>query len=173
LASAAAVGTGIPQSAGFPTDPSLAAQAGIPPTPAMGADRVPHPAPKLGETVICDIKDLGNFEYDAEKGGNIPADVMALNGCRFRTHGFMMPLDQVENITDFAFVPSLFGCCFGQPPQVQHTILVHCAKGKSIAEYTSEELVVEGTLRVQEKKDDGFVISIFEIDATSVRAAPK
>jgi hypothetical protein len=155
-------------------DPSLANQAGVPPTPPMSADtRIPHPAPKPGETVSCDIKELGNFEYDAETGGNIPKDVLALNGCHFRTHGFMMPLDQVENITDFAFVPSLFGCCFGQPPQVQHTIIVHCAKGKSIAEYTSEELVVEGTLRVQEKKDEGFVISIFEIDATSVRAAAK
>jgi hypothetical protein len=83
----------------------------------------------------------------------------------------MMPLDQVENITEFAFVPSLFGCCFGQPPQVQHTIIVHTPPGLSVASYTSHELVVEGILKVGEHRDDGFVTSIFEINATSVRSS--
>jgi hypothetical protein len=51
----------------------------------------------------------------------LPEDVKALNGAKIRTHGFMIPLDQADNITEFALVPSLFACCFGQPPQVQHT----------------------------------------------------
>ena len=141
--------------------------------PAVAAGpRIPHPAPKAGQVTELLIKDLGNFEYDIEKGGNIPPDVKALNGNLLRTRGFMIPLDQAETISEFALVPSLFACCFGQPPQIQHTLVVHCPKGKAVS-YYPDEIVVEGTLKVEEKKDDGYIISIFEIDAKSVKPAPK
>jgi hypothetical protein len=145
----------------------------LPPEIPMSAEtRAVHPPPIPGETVALAIKELGNFEYDAEKGGNIPMDVTRLDGLHFRTQGYMIPIDQAESISEFALVPSLFACCFGQPPQVQHTIVVHCPKDKAM-QYYPDELVVEGTLRVQENRDAGFIVSIFEIDATSVRPAPK
>lgn len=134
--------------------------------------RKPIPAPRPGQFTELAIKELGNFDYDIEKGGNIPADIKALSGTKFRTHGYMIPLDQAESITEFALVPSLFACCFGQPPQIQHTLVVHCPKGKAVS-YFPDEISVEGTLKVEEKKDDGYIISIFEIDASSVKPAPK
>lgn len=134
--------------------------------------RKPIPAPKPGQVTDLLIKDLGNFDYDIEKGGNIPADIKALNGTKFRTRGYMIPLDQAESISEFALVPSLFACCFGQPPQIQHTLVVHCPKGKAVS-YFADEISVEGTLKVEEKKDDGYIISIFEISASSVKPAPK
>ena len=145
------------------------------PTPAMAQTtetRTAHPRPQPGETVELGIKDLGNFDYDAEHGGNIPADVIAMDGATVRLPGYMIPLDQAENIGEFALVPSLFSCCFGQPPQVQHTIVVHLPKGKGIS-YFPDELQVEGTLHVQEKKDEGYIVSIFDLDAVSVKPAPK
>jgi hypothetical protein len=33
--------------------------------------------------------------------------------------------------------------------------------------------VVEGKLTVEEKKDEGFIVSVFEIDVTSVKPAVK
>jgi hypothetical protein len=39
--------------------------------------------------------------------------------------------------------------------------------------YYPDEIVVEGTLKVDEKRDDGYIVSIFEIDAKSVKPAPK
>ena len=134
--------------------------------------RKPIPTPKPGQVTDLLIKDLGNFDYDIEKGGNIPADIKALNGTAFRTRGYMIPLDQAESISEFALVPSLFACCFGQPPQIQHTLVVHCPKGKAVS-YFADEISVEGTLKVEEKKDDGYIISIFEITASSVKPAPK
>ena len=134
--------------------------------------RQPIPAPKDGQVTELMIKDLGNFDYDIEKGGNIPADVKRLSGTKFRTRGYMIPLDQAEAITEFALVPSLFACCFGQPPQIQHTLVVHCPKGKAVT-YFPDEISVEGILKVEEKKDDGYIVSIFEIDAQSVKPAPK
>jgi hypothetical protein len=134
--------------------------------------RKPHVRPKDGQALEVAIKDLGNFEYDAEKGGNIPEDVMKLNGAKIRTNGFMIPLDQADNITEFALVPSLFACCFGAPPQVQHTMVVRTPKGKAVG-YYPDEIIVEGTLKVEEKKEDGMIISVFEVDCISVKPMPK
>jgi hypothetical protein len=153
-----ALGTGVP--------------AGPPDVPMDPETRHKHPAPKPGDVLEMTIKELGNFQYDDEKGGNIPADVKALNGAEIRLHGFMIPMDQADKITQFALVPSLFSCCFGQPPQIQHTIVVNCPKGKAVA-YCPDEIVVQGKLTVQEKKDDGYVVSIFEIGAQSVKVAGK
>jgi len=137
-----------------------------------GATRHIHFRPADGEVLQLPIKELGNFDYDAETGGSIPADVHQLDGCKFRTSGYMIPLDQAESISEFALVPSLFACCFGQPPQVQHTIVVHCPKGKALS-YFPDELTVQGTLHVQEQRDGGFIVSIFQMDADSVQAVDK
>jgi hypothetical protein len=137
-----------------------------------GGARHIHPVLKDGEVLELPIKELGNFDYDPNVGGGIPDDVTRLEGCHFRTKGYMIPLDQAESISEFALVPSLFACCFGQPPQIQHTIVVHCPKSKAL-NYFPDELVVEGTLHVKEVRDGGFIVSIFEMDATSVKAAPQ
>jgi len=150
-------------------DPTVAVNT----TPAMSPEtRVAHVIPAPGEVMDMPIKELGNFEYDAEHGGNIPDDVTHLSGFKLRTRGYMIPLDQAENIGEFALVPSLFACCFGQPPQIQHTIVVHLPPGKAIS-YFPDQLQVEGTLTVQEKKDEGYIVSIFDLDATSVKPAPQ
>lgn len=133
--------------------------------------RKPHPTPEAGKIYDLTIQALGNFEYDQEKGGNIPEDVQKLNGSSIRLRGYMIPMDQAENITQFALVPSLFACCFGQPPSIQHTIVVNCPKGKAVG-YTADEILVEGKLTVKEKKDDGYIISVFEMEVSSVKVAP-
>ncbi len=152
-----------------------AASALISPTdaiPTAPETRKPHPLAKPGETLEMTIKELGNFDFDQDHGGNIPADVKALAGAKLRLRGFMIPMDQAENITQFALVPSLFACCFGQPPQIQHTIVVNTPKGKAVG-YCPDEIIVEGKLSVEEKKDDGYIVSIFQIETSSVKPAPK
>lgn len=147
----------------------IATPPAIPTSPETRKPHVPSPS---GQVLEMSIKELGNFDYDQEKGGNIPVDVKAMTGSKLRLRGYMIPMDQAESITQFALVPSLFSCCFGQPPQIQHTIVVNCPKGKAVS-YCPDEIVVEGTLNVEEKKDDGFIISIFEVECSSVRPAPK
>lgn len=134
--------------------------------------RKKHVPPRDGQVYEALIKDLGNFEYDAERGGNIPEDVKQLSGVKVRTRGYMIPLDQADNITEFALVPSLFACCFGQPPQLQHTIIVRTPKGKAVS-YFPEEIVVEGVFKVEEKKDEDVIVSVFEMECYSVKPAPQ
>ena len=145
--------------------------AGVNDIPTASETRHKHPLPKPGEVIESSIKELGNFDYDNDRGGNIPDDVKRMSGAKIRLHGYMIPMDQADNITQFALVPSLFSCCFGQPPQIQHTIVVNCPKGKAVS-YCPDEIVVEGDLKVDEKRDDGYVVSIFEMSANSVKPAP-
>ncbi len=160
------------QSAGAAQPQQLQSVPATPGPQSLSEGRKPHPPYVAGQVLEMGIKDLGNFDYDADKGGNIPADVTALNGAKIRLNGYMIPMDQAESITEFALVPSLFSCCFGQPPQIQHTIVVHVPKGKAVS-YYPDEISVEGTLKVDEKKEDGFIVSIFEVDTTSVKPAAK
>ena len=153
-----------------PVDPS--AVAGVTDVPMDPETRHKHPAIKPGQVVQLSIKELGNFQYDDEKGGGIPSDVKAMSGAEIRLRGYMIPMDQAEHITQFALVPSLFSCCFGQPPQIQHTIVVNCPKGKAVS-YCPDEINVQGKLTVQEKRDDGYVISLFEMSAESVKVGAK
>jgi hypothetical protein len=139
---------------------------------ATDAARTPHPAPKAGETLDIAIKELGNFDYDTQTGSVIPDDVKALNGTTVRLTGFMVPMDQAESISKFALVPSLFVCCIGGPPQIQHTVIINCPKGKTVS-YYPDELTVEGKLTVAEVKDDGYIVSIFAVEPTSVKPTAK
>jgi hypothetical protein len=157
----------------------LAAAAPIPqpgaPEPAIETapeKRKKHTPPAPGQVLALSMKELGNFDYDADKGGNIPDDVKKLTGSKIRVQGYMIPLDQADNISHFSLVPSLFACCFGQPPQIQHQIVVHTPKGKAVS-YYPDEIICEGTLKVDEKKDDGYIVSVFEMDVQSVKPAAK
>jgi hypothetical protein len=129
--------------------------------------RTPHKPPVAGETRELAVKELGNFDYDPDQGGVIPDDVKALSGTKVRLKGYMLPLSQARKVTRFALVPSVFSCCFGQPPGVQHTVIVDCEPGKSVA-YSSDPVAVEGTLTVGEVKEDKYTIALFQLVCTNV-----
>jgi hypothetical protein len=150
----------------------ILAQPAVSGAPPSDEERKPHPAPSAGKPYQVTIQELGNFRFDQDKGGNIPKDVQALSGATVRLSGFMIPLDQADKIRQFVLVPDLFACCFGQPPQVQHSVIVTCPEGKAVG-YFPDQIQVEGKLTVEEKKDDGYIVSIFEVACTSVKPAPK
>ena len=132
-----------------------------------GTLRKPHMAPKPGEVRTLTIKELGNFDYVPASGQGIPADVLALNGMKVRLRGYMIPMDQAERLSRFALVPSRFGCCYGQPPTVQHTVIVDCPAGDTVS-YDPDPISVEGVLAVKELKMDEYVVSLFHVACTGI-----
>jgi len=102
----------------------------------------------------------------------LPDDVKALSGVTIKLHGYMIPLDRAENITRFALVPTLGFHDPQLPPPIQQTIVVTCPPGKSV-HYSADEIIVQGKLTVDIMKGDGFIVSIFAVDATSVNPAAK
>jgi hypothetical protein len=138
--------------------------------PQTAEQRKAHAPPVDGEVRELTIKQLGNFEYDDEVGGNVPEDVLRLSGLRVRVHGFMIPLEQAARIRRFVLVADLWACCFGQPPQLHHSIEVRVPAGKAV-DYFPHEIVVEGVLKVEERVEDGWVLGLFEMEAGSVKPA--
>lgn len=141
--------------------------------PTSPEKRVPHKLPPAGATLDISLEELGNFDYDSEKGGGMPADVKALNGAKVRIHGYMVPMDSAENIRKLDLVPYVWSSSSGPPaPPMQNTIIVDCPQDKPV-DYCPDEIIVEGTLNVEEKKEDGFIVSVFQIAGASVRPVPK
>lgn len=139
----------------------------------LSSHRKVHPATQPGELIELSLKELGNIDYDPAMGGGIPDDVKAMSGVKVRLTGYMVLMDQAENITHFAIVPSLFcNCGFCSAPQMQQTSDVTVPKGK-VVQYFPDPVTVEGTLHVREQKEDGFIVSIFDVEATSVKPAAK
>jgi hypothetical protein len=133
--------------------------------------RTPHAAPQPGEIRTLSIKELGNFRYDPSAGFGVPSDVLRLNGMTVHLAGFMLPLNEANKITQFALVPSLTSCCYGQPPTLQHVVIVNCAPN-SAASFSSDPIEVVGQLTVRETRQDGYVVSLFQLTANKIIANP-
>jgi len=143
---------------------------GAPDTTATGANRIPHPKPKDGETLNITLHELGNFDYNEDDDKSIPADVRQLSGAHVKIPGVMFPLDQSGRVTRFLLVNDMMSCCYGTAPKLQHVAMVELPKEKWMAA-TQDRITVEGTLKVEIKKDDGFVMSIFSIEPSSIKLA--
>jgi hypothetical protein len=94
----------------------------------------------------------------------IPDFILAFDGKNVDMTGYMMPLNTVKNIRSFVLAPSLFGCCYGQPPAVNHIVLVNMADGKT-AKYFEDVVRVRGRFHCGEEKLDGELLSLYRIDA--------
>jgi hypothetical protein len=99
----------------------------------------------------------------------IPEFIRAFDGKTVKMTGYMMPLSDIKEIKSFVLVPSLFGCCYGQPPAVNHVIVVKMA-GDTKAKFFDDVIQVRGTFHSGEEKQDGYLVSLYHIDADSVVA---
>jgi len=138
--------------------------------PSTGSERTPHTPIPAGKTAAMTIKELGNFDFDPikNKPTDVPPDIKALDGSHLKLSGFLLPLNQADQITHFALVPTLGNCCFGQAPGVQHVITVTMDKDKSV-DYTMDEIEVEGTLHVNPQSEDNYTYQIFELTGTNAK----
>jgi hypothetical protein len=112
-------------------------------------------------------KTLGGFEYT--EGMKLPDEVRALNGQKVAIAGYMMTIEEVENIHEFLLVEAFWSCCFGTPPTINQVVLIHIEGARGV-EYTSSPVLILGTLEVGAKIEDGFETSVYRLNATSVTA---
>jgi hypothetical protein len=105
---------------------------------------------------------LGGFEY--REGAPLPADVLALAGQRVALVGFMLSLGEAGDLPTFILVESLWGCCFGNVPQMNQMLLVQM---RAAGPYTPLPVVVAGLLEVGEEREGDYVTSLYRLrDAT-------
>ena len=108
---------------------------------------------------------LGGFDY--EEGMALPEAVRSLDGRKVGMTGYMMTLEEVEDIHEFLLLESVWSCCFGIPAQLNQVILVDVV-GTSGIQFTTWPILCLGRLSVGEEIEDGFVTSVYRLHAEKV-----
>lgn len=143
----------------------------------------PIETPK-GTFLRVPFRKLSGFEYhepapytarnwEAEGGPpeeRIPGEVRELDGERVMIAGFMVPLafDRRGNVEAFALSQDLLFCCYGIPPAMHEWIMVTVEEGVRAAYIKDTPIAVFGSIDVGEELDDGFVLSVYRMDALEV-----
>ena len=109
---------------------------------------------------------LGGWKY-IEGKTPIPEKIRKLDGQWVEVSGFMWSNNQIDNLTRFVLVQSLWGCCFGQTPDMNHFMDVTLEPGK-MASFYPDPVRVIGRLSVGEKIEGGRCVSIYRMDAITV-----
>ena len=122
--------------------------------------------PSGGHYTTLPFDDLRNWTYIPGKT-SIPESIMAFDGKPVQMAGFMMPLTQAKEVTEFLLVPYLWGCCFGAPPAVHHMVLVNMASNKP-TQFLNVPVCVRGTFHAGEIRRDGTLISLYQLEADEV-----
>lgn len=109
---------------------------------------------------------LGGFEY--EEGMVLPNNVRELDGKKIGIAGYMMTLEEVEDIHEFLLVESLWSCCFGTPPEVHQVLVVNVPDERGV-EFTTAPILILGEIDVGEEVEDGFVTSLYRVKTDKVK----
>ena len=115
---------------------------------------------------ILPFEEISSWPYqDGLKG--MPKRIKKLDGKQVLMTGFMLPIDEVENIKEFLLVQSLWGCCYGTPPDINGVVRV-VMKGSKRIDYEFEPIKVVGEFSVGPTIEDGFCVDIYQLSARSV-----
>lgn len=115
---------------------------------------------------LLSFEEISSWPYeDGLKG--MPKAVKELDGRQVVMIGFMLPIDEVEDIKEFLLVQSLWACCYGQPPDINGIVRV-VMKGDRRCDYQFDPILVKGTFDVEATLEDGYCIDIYQLHATEV-----
>ncbi|HEB53377.1 MAG TPA: DUF3299 domain-containing protein [bacterium] len=117
---------------------------------------------------ILPFDELTSWPYeDGLKG--MPKRIKELSGKRVLMTGFMLPIDEVQNIKEFLLVESLWSCCYGQPPDIHGIVRVVMPKGKT-TDYFFDPLKIIGKFKVEATVMDGYCVDIYQLEVESLEA---
>ena len=115
---------------------------------------------------LLGFAEISDWTYSSGLMG-MPQSLRRFDGKRVMMAGFMLPIDEVENMRQFLLVESLWSCCYGTPPDIHQVVRV-VMQGDKRSDYQFEPIKVTGTFRVKETVDDGFVVDIFQLETDKV-----
>jgi len=117
---------------------------------------------------ILPFDELTSWPYeDGLKG--MPKRIKDLSGKKVLMTGFMLPIDEVQNIKEFLLVESLWSCCYGQPPDIHGIVRVVMPKKKT-TDYFFDPLKIIGTFKVESTVMDGYCVDIYQLHVESLEA---
>ena len=117
---------------------------------------------------ILKFEEITSWPYeDGLKG--MPKRIKELSGKKVLMTGFMLPIDEIQNIKEFLLVESLWSCCYGQPPDIHGIVRVVMPKGKT-TDYFFDPLKIIGTFKVEATVLDGYCVDIYQLHLESLEA---
>lgn len=129
--------------------------------PLLGSARLPAPAALATEDAMeVSLMELTTIDWDP--GKKLPKKIEKLGGKKVRLKGFMA-LDTPEGVSKFRLTYDQCGC---SNAKASHFVEVDL--GDEETGYDPAEMTVVGTLSVGEEKEDGFVTSLYRLDADSL-----
>ena len=115
---------------------------------------------------ILPFDDLTSWPYeDGLKG--MPKRLKELSGKKVLMTGFMLPIDEVQNIKEFLLVQSLWSCCYGSPPDIHGIVRVVMPKGKT-TDYFFDPIKLIGTFKVEATVMEGYCVDIYQLHVESL-----
>jgi len=115
---------------------------------------------------VVSFDEIASWPYEDGLLG-LPRAIKELSGKRVLMTGFMLPLDEVEHIKEFLLVQSLWSCCYGQPPDINGIVRV-VMQGDARIDYQFDPIKVVGKFIVEETKEEGYCVDIYQLHAESV-----
>lgn len=98
----------------------------------------------------------------------IPNSVKRWDGQLVAIQGFMLPLKLQRGLAvEWLLCRDQSDCCFGKTPRMNHWVLVRSPEG--VKPKLGQPVTCSGTLRVGEMRDNGFLTSIYRMDAEDAR----
>jgi len=120
-------------------------------------------------TVTADIFDgrADPASASAKTVEQIPDSVKRRDGQAAAIEGFMLPLRlEGGKAVEWLLCRDQADCCFGKTPRLNHWVLVRSLQG--VKPKLRQPVTCFGTLRVGEMREDGFLIGIYQMDATDL-----
>lgn len=107
--------------------------------------------------------------YDIKK--KVPSEELkSLDGKQVSIVGYMIPFDSIENIDRFILLQAPFmGCMHVPPPQPHESLLIDSSKLKT--DYVYDPIIVEGKFQIKETYVEGYLASVFVVDASKIKTA--
>lgn len=123
-----------------------------------------------GDYKEVNLKAMGNFPFndriDTEQ--QVPEIYRKLDGKKVLLVGQMYSDFSAAQTDRFQLVYSIANCCFGGPPKVQERVFCHMPAGKPTPIYGGLSSVY-GTLRIRAMKENGIVVSLFDMDVERIK----
>ncbi|MDX2127463.1 MAG: DUF3299 domain-containing protein [Chloroherpetonaceae bacterium] len=125
----------------------------------------------IGASFRITFNDLREYKYNRRGNSKVPDKLKGLEGKEVEIAGYMIPMNEAMEVREFMLVQiPFFGCCYSVPPEPNETIMIRMEKGKS-TEYVYTPIRVKGKFKISETKIDDFVVSIYQMEASDVKAA--
>ena len=100
----------------------------------------------------------------AKKRDQVPAWIRRYEGKRIALTGYMMPL-KVENglAKKLIMMRDITTCCYGNVPNMNEYVVV-AMSGEGVKAIQDVPVVLVGVFRIAEKYENGYIVSLFQLE---------